>query len=331
MRILVADDDRASRHVICAYLCKWGHEVVPAMDGIEALKILRTDTAISIALVDWMMPGLDGLEVCRQLRALPSRTYTYMISVTARTSKQDLVCALEAGFDDFLTKPVEPEELNARLLVGSRIVDLQKKLIQTCERSQFEATHDSLTGLWNRAAILEFLRAELAVSVRKSNNLGVMLLDIDHFKRINDCYGHAVGDSVLIHIAELMHSNLRVSDWVGRYGGEEFLVIASESTAENMIRVAERLRLAIANNPFRAGAQTISATISIGIANTRAIESPTPKMLIEVADSALYRAKKNGRNRIEVNPEILSVSLYPENQKTADTDSVEIESARYRL
>ena len=145
--------------------------MVPAKDGTEALKILRTDTAISIALVDWMMPGLDGLEVCRQLRVLPDRAYTYMISVTARTSKQDLVCALEAGFDDFLTKPVEPEELNARLLVGCRIIDLQKKLMQMCERSQFEATHDSLTGLCNRGAILEFLRAELAVSVRNSSNL----------------------------------------------------------------------------------------------------------------------------------------------------------------
>jgi len=159
VRILVADDSGVSRHVICAYLRASGHEVISAKDGTEALEALRSDTGISLALVDWMMPGLDGIEVCRQLRAIPDRAYTYMISVTTRSEKQDIVCALEAGFDDFLTKPVQPAELNARLLVGSRIIDLQEKLIQACELSQFKAMHDSLTGLgiavrfWNFCAL----------------------------------------------------------------------------------------------------------------------------------------------------------------------------------
>lgn len=322
MRILVADDSGVSRHVICTFLRDWGHDVVAAKDGTEALRVLRTDTGIALALVDWMMPGLDGLEVCRQLRAIPDRAYTYMISVTSRNEKQDLVCALEAGFDDFLTKPVQPEELNARLLVGSRIIDLQQKLIQTCELSQFKATHDSLTGLWNRGAIMEFLRAQLAMSVRNSNNLGLMMADIDHFKNINDTYGHSVGDSVLMHVAELMNLNLRASDWVGRYGGEEFLIIASESPEKDVSRVAERLRLAIANNPFRAGEQTIHSTISIGIANARGIESPTPETLVKIADAALYRAKNNGRNRVEADPEHLPVSLKSDGYKGFDWDSV---------
>ncbi len=322
MRILVADDSGISRHVICTFLREWGHDVVPAKDGVEALRLLRLDTGISLALVDWMMPGLDGIEVCRQLRAIPDRAYTYMISVTSRNEKQDLVYALEAGFDDFLTKPVQPEELNARLVVGSRIIDLQKKLIQTCELSQFKATHDSLTGLWNRGAIMEFLRAQLAMSVRNSNNLGLMMADIDHFKNINDTYGHSVGDSVLMHVAELMNLNLRASDWVGRYGGEEFLIIASESPAKDVSRVAERLRLAVANNPFRAGDEAIFSTISIGIANTRSLESPTPETLVKIADSALYRAKNNGRNRVEVDPDQPPVALKLDGYKGLDGDSV---------
>jgi two-component system, cell cycle response regulator len=303
VRILVADDSRVSRHVICTFLRASGHDVISVKDGTEALEALRSNTGISLALVDWMMPGLDGIEVCRQLRAIPDRAYTYMISVTTRSEKQDIVCALEAGFDDFLTKPVQPAELNARLLVGSRIIDLQEKLIQTCELSQFKATHDSLTGLWNRGAIQEFLRAQLALSVRHARNLALIMVDVDHFKKINDTHGHSVGDSVLIHIAQLMNSSIRASDWLGRYGGEEFLVIASESPGNDATRLAERLRLAVADNPLTSGELTISSTISIGIANTHSLTTPTPEGLVRIADAALYRAKNNGRNRIEVDPD----------------------------
>jgi len=317
VRILVADDNGVARHVIYALLCASGHDVVLAKDGTEALEILRSDTDISLAFVDWMMPGIDGIEVCRQLRAIPDRAYTYMISVTSRSESQDIVCALEAGFDDFLTKPVQPAELNARLLVGRRIIDLQDKLIQTCELSQFKATHDSLTGLWNRGAILEFLRAHLAMAVRNSSNLALMMVDIDHFKKINDTYGHSVGDSVLIHVAHQMNSALRASDWLGRYGGEEFLVIASESPAKDAIRVAGRLRLAVAKNSFNSGALTISPTVSIGIANTQSILSPTPEELVKFADSALYRAKTNGRNRVEADSDFRAASLTPDSYETS--------------
>lgn len=312
MRILVADDSGVSRHVTSTFLRAAGHHVILAKDGTEALEALRSDTGISLALVDWMMPGLDGIEVCRQMRAIPDRAYTYMISVTSRSEKQDIVCALEAGFDDFLTKPVQPSELNARLLVGRRIIDLQEKLIQTCELSQFKATHDSLTGLWNRGAILEFLRAQLALAARRSSNLALIMVDVDHFKKINDTYGHSVGDSVLIHVGQLMNSSIRASDWLGRYGGEEFLVIASESPGNDAIQVAERLRLAVADNPFTSGTSTIATTISIGIANSLSIESPTPETMVKIADSALYRAKDNGRNRTEVDTDHVTASLTSE-------------------
>ena len=322
MRILVADDSGVSRHVTCAFLRAAGHHVILAKDGTEALAALRADTGISLALVDWMMPGLDGIEVCRQLRAIPDRAYTYMIAVTSRSEKQDLVCALEAGFDDFLTKPVQPSELNARLIVGRRIIDLQEKLIQTCELSQFKATHDSLTGIWNRGAILEFLRAQLALAVRHSSNLALIMVDVDHFKKINDTYGHSVGDSMLVHVAQLMKSSIRASDWLGRYGGEEFLVIASESPGNDAIRLAERLRLAVADNPFIFDGLAISATISLGIVNTLSLESPTPEALVNIADSALYRAKDNGRNRIEVEPHFLAESLKPERDEGSSLNSV---------
>lgn len=302
MRILVADDSGISRHVICSLLREWGHYVVSAKDGHEALEALKSDTAISLALVDWMMPGLDGLEVCRQLRAISDRAYTYMISVTSRNEKQDLICALESGFDDFLTKPISPAELNARLLVGSRIIDLQEKLMHSCEQSQFKAAHDSLTGLWNRGAILEFLRAQLALAVRNSTNLALLMIDVDHFKNINDIYGHAAGDFALIRLTQLMSSIVRASDWAGRFGGEEFLIIAPECPSEDAIQVAERLCMAVANNPVCFGEHTISMTISVGIANTHSSESRTQEALVNLADSALYKAKNNGRNRVEVDP-----------------------------
>jgi diguanylate cyclase (GGDEF)-like protein len=320
--ILVADDSGVSRHVICAFLRASGHDVISAKDGTEALEALRSDTGISLALVDWMMPGLDGIEVCRELRAIPDRAYTYMISVTSKSEKQDIVCALEAGFDDFLTKPVQSAELSARLLVGSRIINLQEKLIQTCELSQFKAAHDSLTGIWNRGAILEFLRAQLAIAARHASNLALMMVDVDHFKKINDTYGHSVGDSVLIHIARLMNSSIRASDWLGRYGGEEFLVVASESPGNDAIRVAERLRLAVANNPFISGELSISLTISIGIANSHSNMSPTPEALVRIADSALYRAKDNGRNRIEVDPDYRPTLPNPEGFGSSALNSV---------
>jgi len=172
--------------------------------------------------------------------------------------------------------------------------------METCEQSQFKATHDALTGIWNRGAILEFLRAQLAMAVRGSSNLALMMVDVDHFKKINDTYGHSAGDSVLIHLTQLMNSVVRASDWLGRYGGEEFLVIASGCPPDHASLMGDRLRLTVANNPVSYGELTISSTISIGIANTRSLVSPTAETLVKLADSALYRAKSNGRNRIEV-------------------------------
>jgi diguanylate cyclase (GGDEF)-like protein len=211
--------------------------------------------------------------------------------------------------------------LNARLLVGRRIIDLQEKLIQTCEQSQFKATHDSLTGIWNRGAILEFLRAQFAIAVRCSRDLALIMVDVDHFKEINDTYGHAAGDSMLIHLSQVMNSVIRGSDWLGRYGGEEFLIIAPECPAEDAFLMAERLRLAVVNNPAHYGNITISSTISIGIANTHSIVSPTPEALVKVADSALYRAKNNGRNRIEVDDGHPPASLKPEGYEALRMES----------
>ncbi len=297
MRILVADDSRIARMEICASLLGWGHDVVQAEDGTEALRVLRTDTSITIALVDWMMPGMDGIDVCRRLRAIPDIPYVYMISITSRNGRDDLIYALEAGFDDFIAKPVDRAELNARLLVGRRIADLQRRLLDSCEQSQFRATHDALTGIWNRAAILEFLRAQLALSIRKASDLSVLVVDVDHFKKVNDTYGHSSGDFVLTHLAQTMSSVVRASDWVGRYGGEEFLVILPETS--DAYRVAERIRSAVENSPLHCGSHTISATVSIGIASTQYLTDASVGKLVEIADEAMYRAKSKGRNCID--------------------------------
>jgi len=296
---------------------EWGHDVLSANDGNQALEILRSDTAISVALVDWMMPGLDGIEVCRRLRAMADRPYTYLISITSRNEKQDLICALEAGFDDFISKPVQPAELNARLLVGRRIVELQQKLIESCEISQFKATHDSLTGVWNRGAIMEFLRAQVAMAIRKSANLALMMVDVDHFKNVNDTYGHAAGDAVLIHLAQVMNSVIRTSDWLGRYGGEEFLIFASESN--DAIRLAERIRITVEENAISYGELLIPATVSIGIGNSRSLATPSAESLIKLADEALYKAKNNGRNRVETDSDYLPPSLNPAGFQAVDS------------
>jgi diguanylate cyclase (GGDEF)-like protein len=299
VKILVADDDPISRHAISGFLRKWGHAVVPAVDGSEALTILQADDAPSMAILDWVMPGMDGIEVCKRVRAIPDRHYIYLISFTSRNEKQDLLEALEAGFDDFLAKPVDVRELNARLMVGRRIIELQEKLLLACQMMEFKASHDPLTAVWNRAGIMELLRAQLAKAERNNTNLALLMVDVDHFKAVNDTYGHPVGDQVLKYLAEAMTSSIRAYDWLGRHGGEEFLIIAPDCSPEGALALAERLRAHIAAKPVIADGHAITVTVSIGLVTTEQTHLTNPEALLGAADVALYLAKRNGRNRVE--------------------------------
>lgn len=299
MKVLVADDDPVLRLSISSLLLRLGYEVVSARDGLEAWNVLQQDDPPRLAIVDWMMPKLDGLELCSRLRAATDRRYTYVLLLTSKNERQDVITGLDSGADDYLTKPAEMGELDARLRVGKRIVGLQDELLRAYEEKRFEASHDSLTTLWNRKAILELLSNQFARTCRDGTSLAVMIIDVDHFKNINDAHGHVVGDSVLREIASRMTSSTRQYDWIGRYGGEEFIIIAPDCMLAGASAIAERVRYAIASVPIVVDRQQINVTVSVGMATTAESGVTSEHDLICAADAAMYRAKKQGRNRIE--------------------------------
>ncbi|HEV2386611.1 MAG TPA: diguanylate cyclase [Candidatus Acidoferrales bacterium] len=299
MKILIADDDPVSRRLLENLLRKWDYEVVPARDGQEAWGILRAPGAPRLALLDWMMPGMNGLEICRELRKDVAGNYTYVILVTARDSKIDVIEGLEAGADDYLTKLFHPEELHSRLRVGQRILDLEDRLVAARELLQFKASHDELTGLWNRGAVLEVLKRELA-RARRSAPLGIILADLDRFKQVNDTHGHQVGDEVLQEVGRRMIASVRSYDSVGRYGGEEFLILVSGCDESAASESADRLREQIAQPPIQTSAGPVSVTLSLGSVSSATFGDADSDALLRAADVALYLAKKAGRNRVAI-------------------------------
>ena len=298
MKVLIAEDDAVSRHILEVFLDKLGYEVVVARDGAEALEMLQNPGAPRMAILDWMMPGKDGLEVCRQLRQRGPESYVYILLVTAKAQEQDIVEGLESGADDYLTKPYSIHGLKARLRAGLRIVELQAQLIEARDNFQFQATHDSLTGLWNRHGILERLDTELARAGRDKTSVGIVMADLDHFKKINDTYGHLAGDSVLREVASRMRSAIRAYDHVGRYGGEEFLVVLPGCAEEGALRQGERLRACFNESPIVTSEAPLQVTLSLGVACAGLGQDKRDLLL--AADEALYRAKRNGRDRIEL-------------------------------
>jgi len=300
MKVLVADDELVSLRLIEASLKRWGYDVVTAADGIEALAILNGPDRPNLAVLDWMMPGLNGVDICRELRLHKSEAeYTYVVMLTAKRTKDDVIQGLEAGADDYLTKPFHPQELRVRLRTGRRILYLLEQLVAAREALRDQATHDVLTQLWNRVAVMEILNNELARAEREESSVGVLLLDVDHFKSVNDTYGHRVGDDVLREIAEAMRSTTRPYDAVGRYGGEEFLIVLPGCDQVNAISHAERLRKAVSGVSVATPQGEIRRTASLGVTvGGYGIESD-PAVLIKAADAALYRAKAAGRDRVE--------------------------------
>jgi diguanylate cyclase (GGDEF)-like protein len=297
VKILIADDSAVSRRVLEATLVRLGHEVVAVADGRQAVAGLLGPDGPRLAILDWMMPGSDGLVVCREVRQRAA-PYVYLILLTARDRPEDVVTGLDSGADDFLTKPFDPLELRARLRSGQRVLELQESLLQAQEALRVQATRDHLTGLWNRGMILEQLGRELQRAEREEAPLAVAIADVDEFKRINDTHGHAAGDAVLRQVAERMRSALRAYDFVGRYGGEEFLFVLPRCDGTPARQVAERLRAQITAEPMRAAETLLPVSVSLGVAWTRG-RGVEPAALIHAADEALYRAKALGRNRVE--------------------------------
>lgn len=295
-RILVAEDDPMFRRLLEGWLKQWGHDVTVVNNGAVAWAILQQEEPPDLLILDWMMPEIDGPELCRRIRADQRSAYRYILLITSKDARQDLVSGFEAGADDYLTKPFDRDELRARLRVGERILKLQDDLIRARDRLQFQATHDVLTGLLNRGAILEVFARELDRSRRTRVPMAVLLLDLDHFKRINDTCGHLAGDAVLKEAAtRLMHA-VRSYDSVGRYGGEEFLVVLPGCDSHQALRIAERLRYSIAQCPVVTGEAQIKFTVSIGL-TLAALSEHSADEVLAIADAALYQAKNSGRDR----------------------------------
>jgi diguanylate cyclase (GGDEF)-like protein len=270
-----------------------------AEDGAEAWAILQQEIRPQVLILDWMMPAINGLELCRKVRERNQIPYQYILLATAKDAKQDLVRGLEAGADDYLTKPFDRGELQARLRACNRILTLQDDQIQAHEQLRFQATHDGLTGSWNRSEILEMLRRELERGARSNTTTGILMLDIDHFKAINDTYGHLTGDAVLREVTQRISQAVRSYDSVGRYGGEEFVIVLPGCNREQVDQGAERVRAAVDGGPVRVNESQIAVTVSIGAAVTTH-GAISEKEILAAADLALYRAKEIGRNRTVV-------------------------------
>lgn len=300
MQILIADDSVVSRHLLDATLRKWGYGVVIACDGAEAWEKLQQEDAPALAILDWVMPGMTGPEVCRLVRQQAREPYTYILLLTSKSLKEDLIEGMESGADDYMFKPFDQHELKVRLRAGTRLVELQAQLLSAREALREQATKDSLTRLWNRSMILEILQRELSRGQRENEPLGVVLLDLDHFKVVNDTYGHIAGDAVLRESARRMQSAIRQYDSLGRYGGEEFLVLLPGCDGPSTLEKAEALRACLCSEPLLLIETSVALTASFGAISIPPGSGTTSESLIRKADEALYRAKNLGRNRVEL-------------------------------
>jgi len=300
MKVLIAEDDLTSRMILSSNLKKWGIEVIEVTNGLEAMEALSEPGAAHLAVLDRQMPEMDGLEVCRRVRAGEKAEsediYTYIILLTGCSEAEDVVEGMNAGADDYLTKPYNIQELNARIKAGRRIVELQQALLEARNKLRELSMHDALTGILNRRALLERLGEEMARAARERYPLAVAVLDIDFFKKINDTHGHNAGDEVLREFVGRVGRNVRSYDILGRYGGEEFILILIKTTLEKARIILERVRSAVEGEPFVYEEKAIGVTVSIGGAAWDG--GGDSAALIERADKALYRAKEGGRNRV---------------------------------
>jgi diguanylate cyclase (GGDEF)-like protein len=319
---LVAEDDPIFRHLLERWLEKWNYRVTAVENGMDAWNVLQQPNTPQMVVLDWMMPGMDGVELCQRIRANPQGPYRYVLLLTAKDEKQDVIAGLEAGADDYLTKPFDVNELRARVRSGKRILDLQDALLRTQEALQYEAAHDPLTGVWNRGAILDLLRRETKRHQRTGCPLGVIMVDVDHFKTTNDTHGHLVGDAVLQEISRRLQASVRAYDLIGRYGGEEFLIVIPSCRPPDLEAGAERLRRCVGDRPILTTAGEVICTISLGVASASSLsrDSAEYEVLLRTADEALYLAKAEGRNRVHA----------AARQRTAPLPRPEIESRQIK-
>jgi diguanylate cyclase (GGDEF)-like protein len=295
IQVLIAEDDKLCRTILEKNLKKWGYETISAVDGKEAWKLIQ-EKNIQIAILDWIMPKIDGLELCKKIRGNKWDEYIYLIMLTVRNKQSDIRKGFSAGVDDYITKPFDTHELKARLQTGKRIISLQNQLLDSQKKLQEIATHDTLTNLLNRYEILNVLTDEFHRSLRENKPVSAVMLDIDFFKKINDSYGHDVGDEVLIEVASRLRRTLRRYDKVGRYGGDEFLAILPGCDLSNAKRIAERLRRAVSTDRIQTDTGQLFVTVSAGCASSESQSHKSIEYLVKFSDKAMYHAKNMGRN-----------------------------------
>jgi two-component system chemotaxis response regulator CheY len=302
LRVLIAEDHEPTAHLLKRAMERMDHHVLVASNGEQAWSLLQHEH-VPLVVSDWMMPGLDGPSLCRRIRGRVDKRYTYIVLVTSRVSDEDRLAGLDAGADDFLSKPVDIRELNARLKIAGRILAMQQELERKNDELLELATTDPLTGLRNRRGFVEALDAQVAHAKRQGTPLSLILLDIDQFKAFNDVFGHPMGDGVIRAVAWVLRENARGSDVVARHGGEEFAVLLPETTLSEAVTVAERLRSAIqaANWRFR------PVTASFGVSALHPA-CPGAAALVQEADRQLYRSKHKGRNQVSVDGQALAGS-----------------------
>jgi diguanylate cyclase (GGDEF)-like protein len=296
MKIVVS----AGEQLLQKMLARFGFDVLIAQDGKEALKYFLTQDQPKIGILNWELGGLPAAEICKLVRDEQIEHYVYIILLTNKSQKDELLGAFEQGADDYLVKPFDGYELRAKLAVARRILDLQDRLISMREELRAQATHDSLTELWNRKETLNALSREIERADREKKPCGLIIADVDHFKEINDSYGHLAGDEVLKEIACRLKRGTRPYDIVGRYGGEEFLIIAPGCDAATTMKRAEALRTEISIAPMRTSEGNFPVTLSLGAAAIAPDMDKSAKSILRLADEALYRAKRGGRNRVEL-------------------------------
>jgi two-component system cell cycle response regulator len=298
-QVLVVDDSAVYRKLVERALETEAYSLLFAKSGLEAMELF-TRHAPSIVITDWMMPDLSGLELCERIRAEAKRGYTYIIVVTAKSEKDSVVKGLAAGADDYLTKPFDPEELLARVGVGSRTVELHREIEEKNRLLEEMAHTDSLTGLPNRRAIEDWAGRQLRGAARHGFSLWVIHADLDCFKNINDSYGHDAGDAVLQKFGEVLQSHTRASDICGRMGGDEFLLVVTHIEHEQIHLTVDRLRKQFASCEFAFGGGRVSVTASFGVSGFYGKDAPEFAALVRQADKALYCAKRAGGNQVKI-------------------------------
>ncbi|HWZ96136.1 MAG TPA: diguanylate cyclase [Candidatus Dormibacteraeota bacterium] len=299
IKVLVADDSAVSRKLVEHTLHENRYSLIFAKSGRETLELF-TEHRPDLVIVDWIMPDLTGLEICQHIRSKPHSSYTYVILLTGKSEKKSVVEGLAAGADDYLTKPFHDEELLARVGVGFRIIELHREIEAKNLLLKELALTDPLTGLPNRRAIDDWAARQLSGAARHGFSFWVALADIDHFKTVNDTYGHEAGDTVLKTFSEILKSHSRKSDICGRIGGEEFLIVLTHTSEENAKLVIDRVRAAFEATQFNFDGNSLKVTASFGLAGFAGTRAPDFSRLVAQADAALYLAKRQGRNRLEL-------------------------------